>query len=66
MADVTADYTPASALSLQDLRRDLLQRAAAAAAQARTHRRSGRVHAAHTLSRRAEQLVRVARSIDVG
>ena len=59
------DLTPLSALSLQDLHRDLVQRAATAAARARTHHREGRHHTARELERKAAHLMAVARSMKV-
>ena len=59
------DYTPASAMSLRDLRAEMLQRAAAAAAKARRARRRGQLREARMLEQRAEQLIEVARSVNV-
>lgn len=62
---VTSDYTPLSTLSLRDLRVELLQRAAATAARARTSRAKGDLRTARQLESRAKELIRVARSVDV-
>lgn len=58
-------YTPASAMSLRELRADLLQRAAAIAAKARKARRRGHLREARSLQHKAERLVQIARSVKI-
>lgn len=60
-----ADYTPASTLSLQELRVQLFQRAAATAARARTARARGDLRSAKALEARAAKLQAVAQSVNV-
>lgn len=61
-----ADYTPVSTLSLQELRVQLLQRAAATASRARTVRSRGDLRTAQALEVRAAKLKAIARSVNVG
>lgn len=65
MQTFPADYTPVSTLSLRELRAELLQQAARAAARARTCRAKGEVRAARVLQQRAAKLVETARSVNV-
>lgn len=60
-----ADYTPASTLSLQELRVQLLQRSAVTASRARTFRARGDLRTAQALEARAAKLKEVARSVNV-
>lgn len=59
------DYTPVSAMSLRELRAEMLQRAAGEAAKARSARRRGNLRLARTHEERAAELVRIARSVNV-
>jgi hypothetical protein len=60
------DYTPVSTLSLQELRTQMLQSAAIAAARARAHQARGDVRGAQALKARAQHLLQAARSVNVG
>ncbi len=59
------DYTPVSAMSLRDLRAEMLQRAAAEAGKARAARRRGNLRLARAHEEKAAELVKIAKSVNV-
>jgi hypothetical protein len=65
VSDAHPDPTPTGTLSLRDLRRQLLQRAATTAAKARACRLRGDLRTARLLEQQAQRMLDAARSVQV-